>query len=107
MEWDKNLRIGTSVRNIKRLRYQITHRQVHPTVYLIACDRKDNGRLEIIPSTVLLQKNYPHKTLYIAGIAGYRKEALEITASIIEDTYRKNQDFDAFRYLTERESGPC
>lgn len=107
MEWDKNLRIGTSVRNIRRLQYQIAHRQVHPTVFLIACDRQENGRLEILPSTVLLQADYPHKSLYIAGVAGYRKEALEITASIIEDTYRNNHDFDAFRYLTERENGSC
>lgn len=104
MEWDKNMRIGTSVAHSRRLRYQITHRLVHPTVYLIVCDRGANGRLTVLPSSNLLQKEYPSDSLYIAGMAGYRREAYEIIASLIEDIYNANHDFDAYRYLTERGS---
>lgn len=107
MEWGKNMRIGSSVRHSRRLRYQITHRQVHPAVYLIVCDLQAQGRLEILPSTVLLQKEYPEEALYVAGMAGYRREALEIVASLVEDTYRETNAFDTFRYLTGREIPTC
>lgn len=107
MEWDKNLRIGASVRNSKKLKFQIIHRQVHPTVYLIVCDRSSGGRLSILPSTVLLQKEYPNDFLYIVGMAGYKKEALEITASLLEDAYRDNNDYDVYRHRTGRGQMVC
>lgn len=107
MEWEKNLRVGTSVKNSKRLKFQIIHRQIHPTVYLIACDRAAGGRLVILPSTILLQKEYPTEALYIVGMAGYKREAYEITASLIEDAYRVNQDYDVYRHLTGRGQMVC
>ncbi len=107
MEWDKRLRIGASVKNSKRLKFQIMHRQVHPMVYLIVCDRTEDGRLSILPSTVLLQKQYPDEALYVAGMAGSKREAMEITGSLLEEAYRENRDYDVYRHRTGRGQMIC
>lgn len=100
MYWHDTLYLGKScIRRLNRLKYKITNRELHPTMYLIALPANPRAVLELIPSTMLMQKAYPRDGLYIIGMGSSRSEGIDLMQRIIEDVYRERQDFNVAEYL--------
>ena len=45
--------------------------------------------------------------IYIIGMAASKREAMEITASFLEEAYRENKDYDVYRHRTGRGQMVC
>lgn len=102
MFWYDNLYLGKHcILRVNRLKYKITHRIPHPTVYLIALPRSENSVLEMIPSQMLMQKLYPKDDLRIIGMGADRGEAMELMRQIIDEVYREQGNFDVAAFMDE------
>lgn len=101
IEWYEHLICGPTIsrRRCRKIKYKVANFQVQPVVYLIVQNEKARDLLEIIPSTVLLQKNYPSDGLKAVGLASTRQEALRVTEKLIRDMYVRQKDFDIERYM--------
>ena len=100
MKWYTDLYLGKSIApRYRMLQYKISHRLIHPTVYLIALVQREGRLLEIIPSTCLLQPVYPQENLYILGMAGSRQEAVNLTCEILEAVFKERGNFDLRAWL--------
>lgn len=102
MHWYENLFLGESVRGrCAILKYRISNRMIHPSVYLLAWTGAEGSLFEIIPSSCLLQRGYPSERLHILGIAGYRKEALALAETVIREVYHGRGDFNVRSYMEQ------
>ena len=100
MFWYDNKYKGKScLYKVNRIKYKISNRIDHPTVYLITLAQNGHGVLEMIPSTLLLQRAYPSEDLRIVGMGGSRRESLELMRQIIEEVYRQQHDFDVAAFM--------
>ena len=107
MHWYENLVLGASVKGrCAMLKYRISNRMIHPSVYLLAWSGAEGALFEIIPSSCLLQQGYPSRQLHILGIAGYRKEALDLTETVIREVYHARGDFDVRSYMEQGRPSP-
>ncbi len=102
MVWYDSMFLGTGCQSkFKMLKRRISHRAMHPPVYLITLPTGDHRVLEIIPSSQLLQKNYPTDDLRIIGMTYTRGEALGFVEKIISESFRKRGDAEIEAYLRE------
>lgn len=100
MFWYDHLYLGRNcIYRVNRLKYKITHRMPHPSVYLITLSQGPNTVLEMIPSNLLMQETYPRETLKIIGIGATRGEALELIRQIVDEVYQKQGNFDIAAYM--------
>ncbi len=103
MEWHKDLYAGESVRRRQRnVKWKIMHNAGQLYVYVITLASGESNLLDIIPSWELLQKHYPKSGLYVVGLAGSYREALELAGHIVNDVYKATGGFDVKRYLKQR-----
>ncbi len=70
-------------------------------VYLITLPTQNPLVLEIIPSALLLQKNYPAGNLCIIGMAFTHGEALRIAERIISESFKTRGDADIEAYMSD------
>ena len=103
MEWYENLYAGKSVLPKKqKVKWKIVHHAGQLRVYVITLASNEKNLLDIIPSRELLQKYYPKKDLYIIGLAGNYKEAVELACQIVSEVYQKTGGFDVRSYIRKR-----
>ncbi len=102
MIWYDSMFVGTGCQSkLKMLKRQISHRAAHPPVYLITLPTADHRVLEIVPSALLLQKQYPADDLRIIGMACTRREAIGIVQQLVSESFRERGDADIEAYLRE------
>ncbi|MCD8151564.1 MAG: hypothetical protein LUD71_00505 [Clostridiales bacterium] len=108
MIWCDHMYIGKQCRvGHKKMQDRITNGRVHPCVFLIALPQSEHAVLEIIPSMLLLQENYPRDGLRIAGMAATRQEALRLTEQMIAECFRVRQDADVSAYMEQLQTRGC
>lgn len=106
MYWYHHLFIGDSVRHrYRRLIHKISNRKIHPVCFLIILNDSGRSLFEIVPSSELLQRNYPDNDLKIIGIAGSKKEAIKLSEKIILQASQMEEDFDIETLMKHREEG--
>lgn len=99
MIWYDHLFLGRQCRQrANRLKYKIANRLMHPGVYLLVLPQTKGAVLEIIPSVLLLQENYPTDQLVIVGMAATKTEALGLVEEIVGKMYAQQGDFDLAAY---------
>lgn len=102
MIWYDHMFLGKKCRTrANRLKYRISHRMAHQGVFLIVLPRSEHAVLEIIPSVLLMQENYPTKDLKVVGMASTRNEALSLVEQIVGEMYRTRKDFDASAFMQQ------
>ncbi len=102
MKFYKNLYVGESVKNPRKIKRKLNTNAGLVGVYVITlCNGPD--QLEIYSSTVLMQPFYRHTPLYVIGIAGSYEEAVEIVEKIAEQSYLQNGDCDLKKYLLDED----
>lgn len=103
MIWYEELYVGESiVHKTKKIKWKILHNVGQLNIYVIAIASNKENLLDIIPSQELLQKGYPKKDLYVVALAKGYDEAIEVAASIVEETYRVTGAFRVEDYLNKK-----
>jgi len=104
MIWDEHMWIGKRCRGrSKMLQYRISNGLAHPGVFLLVLPQSEHAVLEIIPSLLLLQKNYPDENLRVVGMAATRGEAFSLAEQIIAGAFKDcgNADVEAYMMMTQ------
>ena len=103
MEWHENLYAGESIRHkLQKVKWKVAHNAGQLRVYVITLASNEKNLLDIIPARELLQKYYPKRDLYVVGLAGNYKEAVELAGHIVSDVYRKTGGFDVRFHLRQK-----
>lgn len=84
-----------------RIKNQITQRRKHSPVWLITLGQSEYTILEMVPSTLLLQKNYPAEELVIIGMADTKKEAMLLVEQIVREVYESCGNCDVAAFMNE------
>ncbi len=109
MTWHDDLYVGESiVHKTKKIKWKICHNAGQPGIYVITLASNEKNLLDIIPSQELLQRGYPKRGLYVAGLAKGYEEAVQVAVSIIDEVYRATGGFAVADYLrNHRREGRC
>ncbi len=100
MIWYESLFLGTGCQSKqKSLKRRISKCRPHAGVFLLTLPTQEHECLEIIPSALLLQPEYPDEDLRIIGMALTHSEAVEIAERIIQETYSTRGDLDVEAFM--------
>ncbi len=100
MVWYDHMILGRGCGHKENLiRHRITHRKPHVGVWLITLPTASHLVLEIVPSTVLLQKSYPTDGLTVIGMALTKNDAIGLAADLVAASIRERGDADIAAYL--------
>ena len=103
MKCHEDLYAGKSIRRrLWKVKWKIVHNAGQIRVYVITFSSNEKNLLDIIPSRELLQKHYPKKDLYVIGLAGNYKEAVELAAYIVSEVYQATGGFDVRSYIRQK-----
>ncbi len=101
MKFYKDLYVGDTIKNIKKVKRKLWRNAGQVGIYVIAlCEGQD--QLEIYNSAYLQQKYYKKYPPYIIGIANGYDEAVGIVCKIAKEAYEVNQNCDLKKYLLDR-----
>ena len=98
MRFVKHLYIGESVRDSEKIKENLLHNKIQPSVFVISIS-ESSDQLDIIESKYLLQPFWDKENLLIVGIAGNHGEAVRLVTSMIEKTVRETGTAEVKKYL--------
>ncbi len=84
---------------------KIKQNTLTPNIYVITFASNPKNLLDIIPTWELMQPGYPKKDVEIIGIAGGKKDALELVEHMIRETFEQTGNIDVRAYLTSKQEG--
>ena len=103
MKWYEDLYVGESIVHKKSIiKRKMLHNAGQIDIFVISLASNPANLLDIIPAKELLQKAYPKKDMYVIGLAKGYEEAVNLTASIINEVYQKTGAFGLRDYLLQK-----
>ncbi len=103
LKWYPHLYISDRTRkSAKRLIRRINRGKPTRDVYVLTYPTNDCNVMDIVPSSVLMQKVVRSSCPKIIGLARGREEAYELMKQILQETYDKNGNFHVQEYLEDR-----
>ena len=103
MIWYQNLYIGQSIkRKAAKIKWKIRHNVGQIDIYVLTLASNPQNLIDLIPSTNLLQKEYPKQDLVIIGLAKGFEEAAMLAGSIIQEVLEQTQTTDVRTYIQKR-----
>ena len=103
MKWYSKLYVGDSIAGkAGKIKWKIRHRAGTIDIYVISFASNPENLLDVIPANELMQRGYPKKHMKVIGLAKGYEEALQVVATIIEETYQNTGDVDVWYYLKEK-----
>lgn len=95
MIWYEDLFVGESIgpRKQKRIIRGIKKRRYIPRAYVLTLASNQENLIDIIPTSVLRQRHYPRKGLFVIGLAGDYEEAMLLAGKIVSGVYIVQGDF--------------
>ena len=100
MVFVKKLIVGESLKNKKqKIMWKIRHNSGMFDVFVITLSSNKDNLLDIINSSVLMQKYYPKDNMIIVGIAKGYDEAVDIVGRIVEKVYKETGSFNVRDYV--------
>lgn len=104
MRYYKHLYMGESLKKKKRkILKKLEKRKLLPGVYLIVLCETEKNQLEIFDFNQTLQRHYPRKDYFVAGIAKGFDEAAEILEEIVKSVYNETEGADIRSYILNKE----
>ncbi|MEG1292355.1 MAG: hypothetical protein RSD28_08680 [Lachnospiraceae bacterium] len=104
MNWYKDFYAGESITAQKdKIKWKILHHAGQLNIFVIAVGSNPAALLEIIPSSQLLQKYYPHEELLVIGIEKGYDNAMKLAGSIVMELYQKTGEFQVREYFQEKQ----
>ena len=100
MLWSNRIFLGRGVRrNFRRIKWKIMHNIAQRNVFLLVLPMDRRGNPEIIPSSVMLQQNYPKDALCVIGLAESRQASFSLLEQITAQMYEKTKTIDYYRFF--------
>lgn len=92
MRWAVNLYTTEKTkRNLKHIQKSMKRKWIKPNVYLIALASNENNLLDIIHSSMYLQKVFQNMNPDIVGVAEDYGAALDLVLEMIQDQWKRDQ----------------
>lgn len=92
MKWYKNLYIGESIdKKAADIISDIEENKIIRKKFLITLPANDNNMLDIITADMGMLVTW--RDVYVIGVAGSRKEAVDLSSQIISTAYFETGDF--------------
>ena len=103
LEWYEKLYIGENAqKDAAKAMRKLNHGKLQMNMFLVTYATNPENLFDIIGTEQLIQSAVHRRCPMIIGLAANKGEALQIVQQIVEDTYKKQQDVDVRRYLSER-----
>lgn len=101
MKFYRRLYVGESVKKVKRVKWKLYMGAGQFRVYLIALSNSSD-QLDIFHCSLLKQKHFDRKNLYVVGLAGDKGEAYQLVGRMLADTLESGMGGDIKGYLLSR-----
>ena len=98
MRFHKELYIGSSIRNIRKVKWKLKHHAGQLGIFVITLSAGQD-ELEIYHCAFLQQKYYKKYPPCIVGIAGGYEEAVDLLRRMISDIYEKTGGYRLKEYF--------
>lgn len=102
LKWNKDLYVGSGVRDPLSIRHKIEQNKPVPGVYLLTYPTNESNIMDILPAINLLQKKQRELCPEIIGIAKGKDEAIELFQEIVQKVYKETGDFNIEEYWRNR-----
>lgn len=101
MKFYRRLYVGESVKKVNRVKWKLYMGAGQFQIYLIALSNTTD-QLDIFHCSLLQQKHFDRKSLYVVGLAGDKGEAYQLVGRMLADTLESGMGGDIKRYLLSR-----
>lgn len=98
-EFDKNLLVGSSLRNVPLIKWKMQHGAGQFSVYAICRAANPNDQLDIVHCAVLTQKHYRNNPVHVYGLTEGYSQALDMIVTISARASECGMDGDLLGYL--------
>lgn len=98
MKFYRRLYVGKSVRKVNTVKWKLKAGAGQFCVYLITISR-GRDQLDIFHCSLLKQKHFDRKQLYVVGIAADMGEAYQLVGRMLADTLQAGMEGDIKGYL--------
>lgn len=98
-EFDKNLYVGSSVKNVALVKWKMQHGAGQISVFAICRAQNPNDQLDIIHCGFLTQKRFRNNPVHVYGISSGYKEALDMIVTISKKASECGMDGDLLGFL--------
>lgn len=100
MKWYKDLYVSEAIgKKANKIKWKINHNAGTVNIYLVCLPSNKDNLLDIVPAIELMQKGYPKKDLHVIGMAKGYDDAVDLTRTIIEQTYNSTGGVNVVEYL--------
>ena len=103
MRYYKHLYLAKGIRKKEQVIRKLEENKLQMNIHIITLPRTGEDQLEIYPSMVLLQPEFPHDDFFVVGIAKGYEDAVEMVEEIAQEVYNKTKGADIRSYILERE----
>lgn len=100
MKFYRNLYVGSSVKNVNRVKWKLLTGAGQFGIYVISISHTSD-QLDIFHCAMLKQKSFGKKSLAVAGIAGDMGEAYGLVEKMVQDALAAGFEGNVKAYLTE------
>ncbi len=100
MKFHRELYVGESIRNARKVKWKLKHGAGQLRIFIIAV-APGRDQLEIFHCAFLQQGYYRKNSPYIVGIAGGYEEAVDLLQKMVTDIYEKTGDYRLKEYFLE------
>ena len=76
MKFDRHLYVSDSIRNLEKVKWKLRHNAGQITIYIIALAKSDD-QLDIFHCSLLQQRFYDKKDLFVVGLADWHASKKE------------------------------
>lgn len=98
-EFDKNLYVGQSLKNLPLVKWKMQHGAGQLSVYAICKAGNPHDQLDIVNCGVLTQKFFRNNPVHVYGLAAGYTEALDMVVMISGRASECGMDGDLLEYL--------
>lgn len=100
MKWYRNLYIGESIdKTIDEIISDVETKKDVRKKYLITFPANENNMLDIITADMGIIITW--REVHVIGVAGSKKEAVELTSQIISEAYNSRGDLNLEEYFND------
>lgn len=104
MKFYRYLYLGEGLdRKKKKVLRRLEAGKLNIGLYIITLPRQEKNQLEIYQSSLLLQRDFPKKDLFVVGIVKGYEEALELVEEITKEVYNVTEGADIRSYILKKE----
>ena len=101
IRWYRDLYLGDSVKgSASYYRFLLNHTKRLTGIYCILPSEQADGMLDIMRCDLVRLKGFDRAEPFIVGLAGSKKEAMELTGRIIADIITKTGSTDIKGYFS-------